>query len=111
MAKPDTEHRGGKSGNGQTAPPGTNLEWDLSRWPGQAAVDTWLDMVDEMSAFVARRVHEDLQAQHRMLHSHSPKELQRIQAEFMQKAVEDYQKETSRLAEIARKLRPTDTES
>ncbi len=64
----------------------------------------WIEAVSDMSAevvsFVADRIQEDVKAQHKMLHCKNVGELQHIQAEFFQKAVDQYQAETGKLVEM-----------
>ena len=64
----------------------------------------WMEAVSDMGAevvsFVADRIQEDVKAQHKMLHCKDISELQHIQAEFFQKAVEQYQAETGKLVEM-----------
>ncbi len=82
----------------------SELHWDLSKLAGRDLMDVWLDIGNEFSRFFAERIREDVTTQHRILHCHSPSELQQIQAEFLQKAVKDYNAETGRLIELSRKL-------
>jgi len=67
----------------------------------------WLESINEMSAevlsFVADRVKEDVKTQHRMMHCKNVSELQHIQAEFIQKAIDQYQAETGKLVEMSTK--------
>lgn len=69
-------------------------------WFGTAWVDALGGIGSELVAFVANRIQEDFRTQHALLHCSDPKELRRIQTEFMQKAIDDYTAETGRIAEL-----------
>lgn len=79
-----------------------------------AAWMTWFeniaDLGTEITSFVAERIKEDVQTQHAMLHCKSLSEIQHVQAEFLQKAFEQYQAETGKLiemsSELAEKMQP-----
>ena len=58
------------------------------------------DMSAEMTSFVAERIREDVKTQHEMLHCKDIASLQHIQAEFVQKAIDQYQRETGKLVEM-----------
>lgn len=64
----------------------------------------WMETLSSMSAevvsFVAERIKEDIKTQHEILHCKNPKELQHIQAQFMQKAIDQYKAETGKLVEM-----------
>jgi hypothetical protein len=62
------------------------------------------DMGSEVMTFVAARIEEDVKAQHRMLHCRDAAELQKIQAEFIQKAINQYADESGKLAEMSRNV-------
>ncbi|WP_088631548.1 hypothetical protein [Phaeobacter sp. 22II1-1F12B] len=80
------------------------LHWDFSKWNGRDYLETWLDIGSELQDFVAERIREDVLTQHRILHSHTPGELKHIQAEYVQKAMDDYAAKTGRLVELGNKL-------
>ncbi len=65
----------------------------------------WAEAFGEMSAefvgFLADRIKEDVKTQHKVLHCKDMRELQQIQAEFVQTAVEQYQAETGKLMEMS----------
>lgn len=67
----------------------------------------WVEAVGEMSAevasFVADRIKEDVKTQHEILHCKNVADLQHIQAEFIQKAMDQYQAETGKLVEMGKK--------
>ena len=67
----------------------------------------WIEAVSDMSAevanFVAERIKEDVKTQHEILHSKKVSDLQDIQAQFLQKAVDQYQAETGKLVEMGTK--------
>lgn len=64
----------------------------------------WMEAVGgmgaEVSSFVANRIQEDVKTQQKMLQCKDMSELQQIQAEFFQKAVDQYQAETGKLVEL-----------
>lgn len=71
---------------------------------GIAWAEALSDMGSEVMSFVAERIKEDVRTQHRMLHCRDVSELQHIQAEFIQKAIEQYRDETGKLVEMSRDL-------
>ena len=71
---------------------------------GAAWFETLGDMSAEVLSFVADRVKEDVKAQHEMMHCKSPSELQHIQSQFLQKAIDQYQAETGKLVDMGSKV-------
>jgi hypothetical protein len=69
---------------------------------GTAWMEAFSDLGAEVANFVADRIREDVKTQHKILHCKDVAELQHIQAQFVQKAIEDYQTETGRLVEMTR---------
>lgn len=67
----------------------------------------WIEAVSDMSAevahFVAERIREDVKTQHEILHCKNVADLQHIQAQFIQKAMDQYQAETGKLVEMGTK--------
>lgn len=65
----------------------------------------WTAMVSDLSAemltFLSDRIREDLKTQHRLFHCRDAHELREIQAEFLQKAIDQYQAETGKLIEMS----------
>ncbi|WP_299410117.1 phasin family protein [uncultured Roseobacter sp.] len=61
------------------------------------------DMGAEVAGFIAERIKEDVKTQHKMLHCKNVGELQHIQGEFIQKAIDQYQAETGKLVEMSTK--------
>ena len=75
----------------------------------------WIEAVGAMSAevasFIATRIQEDVKTQHEILHCKNPADLQHIQAQFIQKAIDQYQAETGKLVEMGKKaFTPPETE-
>lgn len=68
----------------------------------------WMERISDLSAemfsFAAERFQQDVALQHRMLHCKSPAELQEIQSEFLQTAINRYTEETGRMMELGQKL-------
>lgn len=66
----------------------------------------WFEAMGEMSAevasFIADRIKEDVKTQHEILHCKNVADLQHIQAEFIQKAIDQYQAETGKLVEMSK---------
>lgn len=66
----------------------------------------WFEAMGEMSAevasFIADRIKEDVKTQHDILHCKNIADLQHIQAEFIQKAIDQYQVETGKLVEMSK---------
>lgn len=71
---------------------------------GVAWAEALSDMGSEVLSFVADRIKEDVKTQHKMLHCKDLGELQHIQAEFVQNAIEQYQAETGKLVEMSRHM-------
>ncbi|MHA6323645.1 phasin family protein [Roseivivax sp. CAU 1753] len=69
-----------------------NLMGMSSAW-----IETITDMGAEVAAFVAERIQEDVKTQHAIMHCRNVAEMQHVQAEFIQKALEQYQAETGKL--------------
>ncbi|MEO0752128.1 MAG: phasin family protein [Pseudomonadota bacterium] len=77
---------------------------------GTAWIEAMGAMSAEMAEFVADRIKEDVKTQHEILHCKDVADLQRIQAQFMQKAIDQYQAETGKLVEMGTKaFVPPDT--
>lgn len=69
-------------------------------WLGTKWVETMSDVGAEWLSFVADRVKEDVKTQHQLLHAKNVGEVQHIQAQFLQKAMDDYRDETGKLVEF-----------
>jgi hypothetical protein len=67
---------------------------------GTAWIETISDMSAEVAQFVAERIKEDVKTQHEILHCKNVGELQHIQAQFIQKAMDQYQAETGKLVDM-----------
>ncbi|MCB1313411.1 MAG: phasin family protein [Sedimentitalea sp.] len=67
---------------------------------GEAALKVWFDMGTEALRFMSARMQKDLETQKAMLSCKSLVELQKVQADFYSKAMEDYRSEMTRLAGI-----------
>lgn len=65
-----------------------------------AWMEAFSDMGAEVVSFVADRIKEDVQTQHEILHCRNVADLQHIQAQFLQRAVDQYQDETGKLVEM-----------
>lgn len=71
---------------------------------GLAWVEGMSDLGSEVLSFVADRIKEDVKTQHKMLHCKDVSELQKIQAEFMQTAIDQYTAETGKLVQMSQDL-------
>jgi hypothetical protein len=71
---------------------------------GAAWFEALGDMSAEVLSFVADQVQEDVKVQHEILHCKNVKELQHIQSQFLQKAMDQYQAETGKLVEMSTKV-------
>lgn len=71
---------------------------------GIAWVEALSDMGSEVLSFVADRIKEDVKTQHRILHCKDAGELQQIQTEFIQTAVEQYSAETGKLVKMSQDM-------
>lgn len=64
----------------------------------------WLDAMGDMGAevvsFVADRIKEDVKTQHEIMKCRTVADLQHVQAQFMQKAMDQYHEETGKLVEM-----------
>ncbi|WP_299879143.1 phasin family protein [uncultured Sulfitobacter sp.] len=79
---------------------------------GTAWVEAISDLGAEVAGFVAERIKEDVKTQHEILHCKNVTELQHVQAQFMQKAIDQYQAETGKLVEMTSKaFAPKTTDS
>lgn len=67
---------------------------------GAAWVEAISDMGAEVAGFVAERIKEDVKTQHEILNCKNMADLQHIQAQFIQKAMDQYQAETGKLVEM-----------
>ena len=69
-------------------------------WLGTKWIETMSDVGAEWLSFVADRVKEDVKTQHELMHAKNIGEVQHIQAQFLQKAMDDYHDETGKIVEF-----------
>lgn len=69
-------------------------------WMGPAWFERVRDLGNEVSLFVAERIKEDVKTQHALLHCKSLPEVQQVQAEFLQRAFDQYRAETGKLIKM-----------
>lgn len=104
--------------HGETTVPHQLFE-TLSQW-NAARVDAlnWFDphvlarmsgLGAEWFAFVAERIREDVALQHAILHAKSAAEVQTLQIQFLQTAIDQYAAETGRLMALGTQLFDPDT--
>lgn len=70
-------------------------------WLGTTWVEKMSDLGAEWMDFLAKRIKEDVDLGHSLLHSTNAETMQKVQAEFLQKAAEQYQQETGKLMSIS----------
>lgn len=73
-------------------------------WFGASTIERMSDMGAEWMTFVAERVREDVALQHALLHAKSPTEVQQLQMDFLQKALDQYAAETGKMMALGSKL-------
>ncbi len=69
-------------------------------WMGTDWMETMSDLSSEWLQFVSDRVKQDVKTQHRILHAKDLGEVQKIQMQFMQEAVDQYTAETGKLIDM-----------
>ena len=67
---------------------------------GMAMADAWLDLYEEWTGFVNRRLRQDVRTTNAILQCQNPGEIPKIQAAFMQKAMDEYQHESGRVSTV-----------
>lgn len=75
-------------------------------WMGTAWLETMADMNSEVISFLADRIKEDVQTQHKLLHCTRPEDAQKAQLEFLEKAYVQYTVETGKLLKMSMDLLP-----
>lgn len=73
---------------------------------GTNVLEAMADMGSEMLNFTAARIQQDVQTQHDLLHADGHAEMQHIQAQFFQKAMDDYAAETAKLMNMGKAINP-----
>lgn len=73
-------------------------------WIGTVWAERMADLGSEITTFVAERIKEDVQTQHALLYCKSLAEVQHVQAEFLQKAFDQYQAETGKLVAMTGRM-------
>jgi hypothetical protein len=71
---------------------------------GAAWSEALAELGSEMLHFVAERVQEDVAVQQRLIGAANLEEVRHIQAEFVQKAIDQYAAETGRIVEMSGEL-------
>jgi hypothetical protein len=66
-------------------------------WLGTDGMEQMRGLGEEAFRFLCKRVKEDVALQHSLLHCRDLEELQRLQAEFIQNAIDQYAEETGRM--------------
>ncbi|WP_417673497.1 phasin family protein [Pseudodonghicola sp.] len=68
---------------------------------GGDLVERLSDMGSEVLDFVTKRVKEDVELQHKLLHCRDLNEMQHLQGEFLQRAINSYTDETGKMFEMS----------
>jgi hypothetical protein len=74
---------------------------------GTAALEAYGTTLNEMTDFVTRRLQRDLSTQQALMSCRTFADVQEVQSKAMRDAMDDYRAEGERLAEIARDLMAT----
>lgn len=69
-------------------------------WMSAAMFETVTALGNEVVQFVAERITEDVRTQHALMHCKDFSEMQRVQGEFLRKALEQYTAETGKLVQL-----------
>lgn len=64
---------------------------------GLAMADAWLDLCQEWTGFVTKRLRQDVRTANAILHCRNSAEIPKIQAAFFQKAMDEYEEEAGRV--------------
>jgi len=78
---------------------------------GTSWAESVADYGQEVLSFMAKRVAEDVQTQHALLHAKGIAEVQHIQAQFFQRVMDDYAAEAAKLMELGKSLTSATTAS
>jgi hypothetical protein len=65
--------------------------------PGPEAMQAWQEILSEWGRFYADRLQQDLETQRAMLACKSPADLMQVQADFYQKAIQQYSEQGMRM--------------
>jgi hypothetical protein len=97
-AKPDSQEAAATAANfvAQMQEAGFGRAFGMST----AWLEACGDMGTEMMTFLAERIKEDFKTQHELMNCKNIKQMQEVQARFVEKAIEQYQAETGKLVEI-----------
>lgn len=69
-------------------------------WMNVAWFENMAELGSEITSFVAERIKEDVKTQHALLQCKTLEEVHHVQAQFLQKAFDQYQAETGKLVEM-----------
>jgi hypothetical protein len=75
-------------------------------WMGSEWMEKMSDLGSEALSFLSARVKEDVALQHKLLHCKDMKELQQLQADFIQAAIDQYTEETGKMIELGATMIP-----
>jgi t-SNARE complex subunit (syntaxin) len=73
---------------------------------GASWMETVTEMGSHMMSFAAARIEKDIQTQQELLHAKDFTEIQHIQAQFFQRAMDDYITKTTKLMKMDTALVP-----
>ena len=115
--KPKTQAKTEKNPKTDPTPAMTQVldQWQQAglsamNWMGAGWLERMSDLGSEWMTFLSERVAEDVKFQHALLHASSPTELHQLQADFVQKAIDQYTAETGKMIELTGKLFTPPTE-
>lgn len=90
-----------KPGDETANPLAARLEGMMALKPmGETALKAWLDIGSEAVEFMSSRMKANIEMQQEMLGCKHLEDIQKVQAEFFKKTLEDYRTETARMMKI-----------
>lgn len=75
-----------------------------SVWMGPAWLGNLAHLGSEVASFIAERIQNDMRTQHALMHCKTMAEVQHVQAQFLQKAFDQYHAETGKLVEMTNRM-------
>ena len=75
-------------------------------WMGTNWFEAMAEMNSEVMSFIAARISEDVKTQKELLQCKTAEDLQKAQLAFLEKAQEQYKKDTGKLGKMGRDRRP-----
>lgn len=72
----------------------------------EAAMKTWIDMGTEAMRFASNRIQQDIETQKAMLACRTLADIQKVQADFYNNALEEYRAQAARMMEVLTNAAP-----